>query len=243
MGYIIDFSKYLSKDDCLSVDSRIMNSHVMQALEQLNQHVMKISQASELDEQGQDVFYHLVIEVQKFLSYHDAELHTCAQLKFEILNLLNKINKLNQGQENFSSVVIYSIYERIENNYIRSPSKDMLHDLMTYETYVHLGLIKELEVHDKLKIEKIRDLNTYSLLISDYKKPYIQPDLLEKYFQENRTLLLENLIKPENKITHIHYDFEFLKYFCTLKKIFSLVDRDIHQYLNQKIKNELFAIA
>lgn len=241
MGYIIDFSKYLSKDDCISLDARIMNVHVIQAIEQINQQLKLISQTSSVHEQGTDLFYQLVLSIQKFLTYHDAELHTCAQLKFEILNLLNKIKKLNHGVENLSSFILSSIYEQMISKYLRLPTKEMLHDLMTYETYVHLGVIKELEVHDKLMTEKIRDLDTYSLLIADYKKPNIEADLLEQYFQENRKVFLDRLIQSENKIKHIHYDFEFLKYFCNLKKIFNLIDRDVQHYLNQKIKHELFS--
>ena len=167
-----------------------------------------------------------------------AELKLNAQLKVEILKLLKKIKYLNH-QSNLTSNVLQSIFQYLVEQFIVKPTSRLLHEVMTFETYVYLGLIKDLEVRGKLSIEKVRDVNTYSVLIAEYKKPKIETGLLEQYFQKNRKVLLENLVRLENKIKHIHYDFEILNYFTTIQLIFNLIDRDVDQFINQNIEHEI----
>ena len=238
MGNIIDFSKYLCEEDCFTLDQMVMSSSIVNATKKLNQQLLTIAKASEY-QNAKDIFYPLVYDLHKFINYYSADLSNCLQLKFEILNVLNKIRIQNQAAENLSSDALSMISDTLINNFVFSPTKQVLHDLMTYETYAYLGVIKELEVHHKLMTERVRELNVYSLLISDYQPPKIETELLEQYFQDNRKRLMHQLISPENKIKHVHYDYEFLKYFCNVQKIFSLSGRDSDQYLNQKIKIDL----
>lgn len=240
MGSIIDFSKYLSKEDFISKGRANISSFVLKEIENLNHAIHDLLKVSEHIEKTTNLFYVLSICIQRFIILYTTELKLNAQLKVKILKLIKKIKYLNIYQSNLTSNVLQSIFQYLVEHVILEPTSRLLHKVMTFKTYVYLGLIKDLEGQGRLSIEKIRDLNTYSVLMVEYKKPKVRIKLLEQYFQKNRKVLLENLVRPENKIKHIHYDFEILNYFTTTQLIFNLIDRDIDQFINQNIEHEIF---
>ena len=123
MGKSIDFSKYLSKDDCLTLDPTLMSSKMMLAAEKLNEHLMTTGRLSHFDQPEKDIFYPLMQHIQTFFNYYTVELNHCLQLQFEIFNLLNRIKQLNHQQKHQCNtnffVDICSPFLHLQINYIK----------------------------------------------------------------------------------------------------------------------------
>lgn len=92
MGYIIDFSKYLSKEDFLSKGHANIISLALKEIENLNHAIHDLLKVSEHIEKTTDFFYVLSIRIQKFIIFYTTELKLNAQLKIEIFKLLKKLN-------------------------------------------------------------------------------------------------------------------------------------------------------
>lgn len=238
MGYVFDFSIYLSKDDLLTISKDSASSFILKEIECINHTIRNAIASTISSERFADHLYQLVLGLSRFIQDHLAEMKFLAKLKLELLELLLKIKCLNRKSLNPTTQVLDALgLFLMRHIYVEIP-KNKLRDLLIYETYHCLGLTPQLSGHDKLSVSKVKDIELYSLLLSKYRKPKIQPDSLEKFFQKNRSELLINLVNTQTKILHIHYDAEYLESFLMNKMILELTGQDANIHLNGLVQHE-----
>ncbi|WP_213064843.1 hypothetical protein [Acinetobacter indicus] len=238
MGHIFDFSNYLNKEDVLSLDDRTQNTCIRRELGYINREILAIIEARTTTHQhAADYLYKLAILLERFVKRYGKELRLQHRLKIELLELIQKLGKFNRHGNNLSSELIRSTVTILKQQVGNPLTKEMINDLLVYETFEYLGLTSELGVQGKLNIDKVRDIDTYSMLLSEYRKPKIAHEYLEHFFQFNRKELLLQLVSSANSIKHIHYDFEYLHQFICLKLLMSLEGQDINTYINEQVRN------
>lgn len=237
MSHIIDFSVYFTKEDLLSIDKSSLSSMLVKEIERINREILAIIDFSHCPERNVDYLYKLSINLEMFVKQYGRELKFLHRLKIEMLELLIKISKLNNYKKNLTTALLDSIAHLLQIQIGKHLPDNMINDLVIFETFEYLGVISELSIQGKLLIVKVRDVETYSMLLTKYKKPKILKEHLDYFFTLNRNEMLLKLVDTTKNIKHIHYDFEYLQQFISLKLLLNLMGEDINTYINQQVKN------
>ncbi|WP_347455208.1 hypothetical protein [Acinetobacter thermotolerans] len=238
MGHIFDLSKYLCKEDLITLNQQTQNRFVQQEVKQINEAILVVAEGAEARPHT-DYLYQLSIRIEQFVKHYGHEIKFLHQVRIELLELLIKVKRLNLYKQNLTSELIRSVTALLQNQIGSTIPNDMVHDLMVYETFEYLGLTSELGIQGKLSIAKVRDVETYSLLMGKYKKPKISRNSLEQFFETHRSDLLLQLISSDKSIKHIHYDFDYLQHFISLQLLMTLQGQDINAHINTQVKNAL----
>lgn len=237
MGHAIDFTIYWSKEDFLVFRQNTINRMVISELEKINSKIEIVIMGHACKTDYAEQLYQLVFSLSHFIQTYYAEIKLAKGLQIQILLLLAKIKQSGLGYTETVKVI------EATSNYIQRflPKKiplQKIRDLLVFETYYFLGLIPQLSSQDKLSVNKVKDIELYSFLLSRYKKPKIQQEYLERFFEENHKELLIDLVNTHKKISHIHYDVEFLENFMTHKRILELTGKDANVHLNRLVQHE-----
>lgn len=238
MGHVFHLNVYLSQDDLLSVDKNKTSTLLRADIHLINNRLNVLMSVKIESEQFKQNFEQLVFDLQQFIIRFKQEIKYATTLKFELLKLLTKLKVLARY---LGSSLIDTIAPTLFKFIHTDMPTPILNELLIFETYASLGLMPQLSGQDKLWVKKVKHLDLYSELLSDYKKPQILKKHTEHYFQKNRSELLMNLVATDKKITHIHYDVDYLEAYSCSKLIIELMGQNMNDYLNQRIERELLS--
>lgn len=238
MGHVIDFTIYWNKEDLLIFQNNTVQDSAIYELRKINS-IIEIIIQDQIDKaQYQDLIYQLSLSLSLFIQNYYSEINIANRLQLQVLFLLAKIKNSSLFLQAETVKVIEALSCYLQKFSLNRIPYQKIHDLLVYETYHFFGLIPHLNGQKKLNVNKVKNIELYSFLLSKYKKPQIQQEYLEIFFNLHRKELLIDLVDQQKKIAHIHYDADFLENFMTHKIILELTDQDINVYLNRLIQHE-----
>lgn len=238
MGHAIDFTIYWSKEDLIVFRQNTINRMVISELKKINSKIEIVIKGHACKTDYAEQLYQLVFSLSHFIQSYYAEIKFAKGLQIQILLLLAKIKQSSSLGYTETVKVVEAISNYIQRFLPKEIPFQKIRDLLVFETYHFLGLIPQLGSQDKLSVSKVKDVELYSFLLSRYKKPKIQQEYLERFFEVNRKELLIDLVNTHKKISHIHYDAEFLENFMTHKIILELTGQDANIHLNRLVQHE-----